>query len=414
MRSLKSRRSFSLYKKETKSGLVWYARFWDESRKRYGVSRSTGVPVEGKRERRYEAEQAAKLILPNIHFTPRILIVEMTVGVWLEKFTAFENNPRAARLIGEGAPYSPATIEVYRGHYNRYLKNDPLMAIKMADVEEGDVLVFQGRLGYKEKLEHCGGGKLAGTRTYEIVLRFVRMAFHEYWLEHPGWPDPFSRLKAPKTKKARQRDVIGEDEFNKLFAPGIIPDPLDRAVCAAMYWAGLRRSEIWGLKPEYMDWNIPKINLNHAWKNYGRKIKELGDPKWHKIREVPFPVQLQRAIKDLWAAYGAHEFVFTRTDGTQPSANYISRHLPEWLEAAGIKLEGRKIVPHSARHSLASALENDGVPIRYIQDLLGHSDYTTTKGYLRTVDGAIKKISQTLGGEKTEKSKTLNRSEETA
>jgi integrase len=69
------------------------------------------------------------------------------------------------------------------------------------------------------------------------------------------------------------------------------------------------------------------------------------------------------------------------------------------MKRAGIDLKGRNIVPYSSRHSLASALEAASVPIRYIQDLLGHSDYTTTRGYLHTVDGAIGQISEGLSKE---------------
>jgi hypothetical protein len=70
MRPKKSRKPFTLYQKETQAGPVWYARFWDETARRYAVTRSTGVPVEGKKQRRYEAEQAAREMLPGIRFAP--------------------------------------------------------------------------------------------------------------------------------------------------------------------------------------------------------------------------------------------------------------------------------------------------------------------------------------------------------
>jgi hypothetical protein len=60
---------FTLYKERTSSGLVWYARFWDAEAKKYSQSRSTGVLVEGKRERRREAEDVARNMFPNIRFT---------------------------------------------------------------------------------------------------------------------------------------------------------------------------------------------------------------------------------------------------------------------------------------------------------------------------------------------------------
>ena len=62
------RNPFSLYKRHTKQGIIWYARFWDEKAGKYAIKRSTGVLVEGKRERRQEAERKAREMLPTIRF----------------------------------------------------------------------------------------------------------------------------------------------------------------------------------------------------------------------------------------------------------------------------------------------------------------------------------------------------------
>ena len=66
MRSSKEHAPYSLYKKQTKSGLFWYVRFWDPIAKEYNVVRSTGIQVEGKRERWREADDTAKAILEEL------------------------------------------------------------------------------------------------------------------------------------------------------------------------------------------------------------------------------------------------------------------------------------------------------------------------------------------------------------
>ena len=55
---------FCVFKKQTPSGRVWYVKFWDNVTNRYASVKSTGIPVEGKRERRREAEDAARAIPP--------------------------------------------------------------------------------------------------------------------------------------------------------------------------------------------------------------------------------------------------------------------------------------------------------------------------------------------------------------
>jgi hypothetical protein len=72
MRPKKAHKSFALYRKETRAGPVWYARFWDGNTLRYALTRSTGILAEGKRQRRYEAEQAAREMLPSISFAPSV------------------------------------------------------------------------------------------------------------------------------------------------------------------------------------------------------------------------------------------------------------------------------------------------------------------------------------------------------
>ena len=86
MRPSKTRKPFTLYKKETKSGAVWYARFWDATVRRYAITRSTGVLAEGKRQRRYEAEQAARSMLPSILFlltAPEKSFIQYVADFWL-------------------------------------------------------------------------------------------------------------------------------------------------------------------------------------------------------------------------------------------------------------------------------------------------------------------------------------------
>ena len=329
--------------------------------------------------------------------------LNVTVGNWLIRFTSLDNNPRSAKLLAAGTPYSPDTIEGYRCKFETHLKDDPIMVYKMSEINEDDVLSFLGRVGLKSL---CLGKnqpkiQIAGTRSYEIIVSFLRMAFSEYEEKNHGWFNPFRNIKPPKSRKAVNRDALTEDELLKLFAPGVLTDPLQKAVCAGLFYAGLRRSEVWALKPDALDWKMPRKKITRAWKRFASKSKTMGDPKCHKFRETIFPFQLQEAIKELWAAYGKHEYVFSRKDGTVPASGYLKYWVPRWLKAAGIKTDGRNIVPHSSRHSLASILEADGVPLRYIQKMLGHSKMETTLGYLHEPADTMNKISRKIN-KKTE------------
>jgi integrase/recombinase XerD len=171
---------------------------------------------------------------------------------------------------------------------------------------------------------------------------------------------------------------------------------MELAVCACMFTSGLRRGEIAALKPECLDWNTPKITVKYNWQRYNKKVRVLSTTKSKKQREAPFDPILQAAIRKLWEENGQHEFVFSFKNGRFLHSSWIERRFPLWLERAGINSDGRDLVPHSSRHSLASLLEERGVSLRYIQDMLGHSDLKTTKRYLHSTKNTIRVIGQKI------------------
>ena len=329
----------------------------------------------------------------------RVTVQDITVGDWIEKFTQLESSPRAGFNASKNRPYSSDTVDTYRSYFVTHIEGDAFCSLKMAEVEEEDALEFVTRLSVRKLTD---GRPMSGSRTFAGVVIFVRMAFKAYNRKNQRWFNPFQYIDPPMVN-SRRRDALPEDEMVRLFAPGVLEDEMEMAVCSAMFLSGLRRSEIFALKPDCLDWHTPKITVRHAWQNFdsaGKRV--LGPPKGKRERDAPFDPVLQEAIKKLWDKNGKHEFVFSYPDGTTPGPSWISGRFPKWLRKAGIELNGREIVPHSARHSLASLLEARSVSLRYIQELLGHSDLKTTKGYLHSTEKTIRdvgrKISEVMEG----------------
>ena len=241
---------------------------------------------------------------------------------------------------------------------------------------------------------------MGGTRTFAGVIGLIRMTFKEYQRRNRKWINPFQYIDSPVYRK-KKRDALSEEEIFKLFSPGVFQRTIELAICSAMFLSGLRRSEISALKPEDLDWYTPKITVKRAWQNFDSKKRVLVPPKGKRERDAPFDPILQEAIKKLWEENGKHEFVFCWKNGMVIGPAWIYHNFKKWLQRAGIELNGREIVPHSSRHSLASLLEEKGVSLRYIQELLGHSDLQTTKGYLHSTEKTIrdigKKISDVMG-----------------
>ena len=322
----------------------------------------------------------------------RVVAEDIAVGAWVEKFINIETSPRTGINASKNRPYSFNTVDVYKSYFNCHIKDDPISKLKMAEVEEEDILEYVSRLSIK-KLKN--GKQTGGTRTFTGVIAFIRLAFNEYQRKARGWINPFQYIDPPKTNKTSW-DALPEGEVLRLFQPGVLKDTMELAVCAVMFLSGLRRGEISALRPEDLDWHTPKITGCRSWQRFGKKEKILGPTKGKKIRLAPFDPILQEAIKKLWEENGKHEFVFCQKNGRIIGSSWIKKRFSKWLNRAGIELSGRRIVPHSSRHSLASLLEDRGESIRHIQELLGHSDLKTTKIYLHSTEKTIRDIGRKI------------------
>ena len=115
------RRPFTLYKEKTKSGTFWYARFWDEAAMKYKHSRSTGILVEGKKERRHEAEEAARRLFDKLAITKSnvtntlathdLTIADMPLIEYLSNFWTHNSEYAQYKRDVKKKPLTPGYIE---------------------------------------------------------------------------------------------------------------------------------------------------------------------------------------------------------------------------------------------------------------------------------------------------------------
>jgi integrase/recombinase XerD len=167
---------------------------------------------------------------------------------------------------------------------------------------------------------------------------------------------------------------LTEDEIDRLFAAPDVSTPegiRDRALLEIMYAAGLRVSELVGLKQADVDL-LAGLVVCHGKGNKERRVP-LGKSAIHWLQQYA-------AVK---AGYGKQTspFVFLhrgRPFTRQFAWSMIKRH----AEKAGI----RNVSPHTLRHSFATHLLQHGADSRSVQALLGHSDISTTQIYTHITD----------------------------
>ena len=148
-----------------------------------------------------------------------------------------------------------------------------------------------------------------------------------------------------------------------------------RLMIAIAYGAGLRVSEVQKLqiKDVLFDEMLIKVNLG----------------KGNKDRFTLLPEKLIDELKALVSGKESGDYVFDSNRGGKLSTRSLEKVFSNALKKANI---AKDATFHSLRHSFATHLLEDGVDIRYVQELLGHQNIRTTQIYTHVTNPKLKNI----------------------
>lgn len=149
-----------------------------------------------------------------------------------------------------------------------------------------------------------------------------------------------------------------------------------RTMLSLIYSCGLRRSELLKLKPTDIDSN--------------RNIIIIKAAKGKKDRIVPLSEKILVMLREYYKSYKPKTWLF---EGQKENEPYDERSLSNVLKQALAKTNIKKPVSlHWLRHSYATHLLEAGTDLRYIQEILGHSNSKTTEIYTHVSTHSIQKI----------------------
>lgn len=214
-------------------------------------------------------------------------------------------------------------------------------------------------------------------------LAAIKM-FHKFLVrENLAQTDPTTLVETPRTwKKIPIFLTLSEIEDIIKAARGKKWQPVrDRAILEVFYASGLRVSELVNLK-------IDSVNLESGY------IRCIG--KGQKERIIPIGRRAQEAVKE-YCAFSRPKLaredstthLFLSRLGKKISRQSIWKIIKLYARKANIKKE---IKPHTFRHSFATHLLEYGADLRSVQEMLGHSDISTTQIYTHLDRERLKKV----------------------
>ena len=205
------------------------------------------------------------------------------------------------------------------------------------------------------------------------------------------------KVDRPK-KNSFQPVFLSAEEMQKMFE-ALWGTKLELPVLVAAFY-GFRRGEVLGLKWDAIDFERGTISVIRTVTTItldGKQteIEQQSAKTKSSLRTLPLigsfreyflqVKEAQELNKQICGNCYNHEydgFVFVDELGERMRANYLTSAFPKFLEDHGL----RRMRFHDLRHSCASLLLANGVPLKHIQEWLGHSDFTTTANIYAHLD----------------------------
>lgn len=192
---------------------------------------------------------------------------------------------------------------------------------------------------------------------YEIVL---------------GMPNRFYEIERPRKKKSLPK-VISKKEVAQIIKN--TNNIKHKCIVSMLYSCGLRRSELINLKLEHIDSK--------------RMLVYVKSGKGFKDRQTILSKQVLKDLRTYFTEWEPKVYLFEGKEGEKYSGESVLKIVKRAAYYADIK---KTVTPHMLRHSFATHLLEDGVDLRYIQVLLGHSSTKTTEVYTQVAIHNIKGI----------------------
>ena len=257
---------------------------------------------------------------------------------------------------------SENTRQSYRQDLKQYQQF--LVSQKLTSFTEDRFII----LGFLQAQTTAKKAQSSITRSISTLRKFYQYLAREGRIQK----DPMLQIDSPKQGRHLPA-VLSSEEIERLLKTPDTSTPLglrDRAILEVLYATGLRVSELVHMKLTALHLSLGLIQT--LGKGDKERIIPIGDVAVDWINQY-----LERSRNRLTKGKDS-PYLFVNFHGNGLTRQGIWKNLKVIVQAAGID---KDVTPHTLRHSFATVMLENGADLRIVQELLGHSDISTTQIY---------------------------------
>lgn len=218
------------------------------------------------------------------------------------------------------------------------------------------------------------------------MLQAVKQFFQWLTRQHLTLFNPAAEIELPRCARRLPRDVLTAQEAEAILGQADIDTPLgirDRAILETFYATGIRRRELAYLSVYDVDPARGTLFVRE-----GKFKKDRVLPIGH--RALAWIHKYVMDVRPELVAEPDEHFLFLTVDGTPyRKVSLLNDLVNRYIEAAQITKRGSC---HMFRHSMATLMLENGADIRFIQEILGHGDLSSTEVYTRVTITKLQQI----------------------
>jgi len=266
------------------------------------------------------------------------------------------------------------TVSAYRRDLMKFSEFAQKRKLSVETVSRDALVDFLAGL-YRQKLE---------SKSVARHLVSLRNFFRFAQIQELVAEDPTVNLESPKIRRSLP-GYLRLEEVERLLVQPDAKTPLglrDRAMLEVLYSAGLRVSELVGLRVSDLDTKVGCVRC--IGKGDKERIVPIGKKALGMVEGY-----LRDARPKMIGKFAGSPTLFVNRRGKPLSRVGVWKILSAYGRRARLRVA---LTPHMLRHSFATHLLEGGADLRSVQLMLGHADISTTQIYTHVVEERLKQI----------------------